>query len=66
MKLRLQPVLEAECLYINNKLVVFFFVDNIAVFNQLLDTNAYKSFQTQLFKYYKIRDIKELKWFLSI
>jgi hypothetical protein len=36
-KLGLQLVLEAECLYISNKLIVFFFVDDIVVLNRTTD-----------------------------
>jgi Reverse transcriptase (RNA-dependent DNA polymerase) len=65
-KLGLKPVPEAECLYINSKLIVFFYVDDIAILYRTTDTGAYDSFQTQLFEHYEMRDIGELKWFLGI
>ena len=61
VKLGLRPVPETECLYINNKLIVFFYVDDIAVLHRTTDTEAYKSFRDQLFKHYEMRDIGELK-----
>jgi len=66
LKLGLRPVPEAECLYINNKLIVFFFVDDIAILNRSSDTDAYDSFRTRLLEHYEMRDIGELKWFLGI
>jgi hypothetical protein len=65
-KLGLQLVPEAECLYINNKLIVFFFVDDIAILSRTLDIDVYQSFQTRLYKHYEMRDLGELKWFLGI
>jgi len=65
-KLGFQPIPEAECLYINNKLIVFFYVDDIAILHRITDASAYESFRTQLFERYEMRDIGELKWFLGI
>lgn len=66
MKLGLWPVPKAECFYINNKLIVFFFVYDIALFHCTTDTEAYESFRDQLFEHYEMWDIGELKWFLGI
>ena len=57
---------EAECLYINNKLIVFFFVDDIAILSRTSDIDVYQSFRTRLFEHYEMRDLGELKWFLGI
>ena len=65
-KLRLQLILEAKCLYINTKLIVFFFVDDIAILYRTTNISVYKSFRTLLFKHYEMRDLRELKWFLGI
>ena len=40
-KLGLKPVPGALCLYINNKLIVFFYVDDIVVLVYLLNTSYY-------------------------
>jgi len=39
-KLRLQLVPEAECLYINNKLIIFFFVKDIAILNRTINAST--------------------------
>src|SRR5208282_5299194 len=51
VKLGLQQVLEAECLYINNKLIVFFFVDDIAVLVCTSNLDEYKSFRARLYEH---------------
>ena len=45
LKLGLRLVPETECLYINNKLIVFFYIDDITVLYRTTNTEAYKSFQ---------------------
>jgi hypothetical protein len=65
-KLGLQQVPEAECLYINSKLIVFFFVDDIAILSRTSDIDAYEEFRARLFVHYEMHDIGELKWFLGI
>ena len=65
-KLGLEPVLECACLFINSKLIVFFFVDNICVLTHPLNRPAYESFRIALMNEYEIREIGELKWFLGI
>jgi hypothetical protein len=51
LKLGLQQVLEAECLYINSKLIVFFYVDDIAILSRTSDIDAYEAFQALLFQH---------------
>ena len=64
--LGLHPVPEAECLYANDKLIVFFYVDDIAILTRPTDIAAYQSFRSELLNHYEMRDLGELKWFLGI
>jgi hypothetical protein len=65
-KLGLRPIPEAECLYVTSKLIVFFYVDDIAVLARSTDIDAYQSFRTDLLNHYEMRDLGQLKWFLGI
>ena len=62
----MKPVPECACLFTSNKLVVFFYVDNIVVLYHSLDEQAYKNFRTSLISQFKLREIGELRWFLGI
>jgi len=65
-KLGLKPVLDTNCLFSNNKLIIFFYVDNIIVLYHPSNIFAYHEFREKLLDIYKIREMGELKWFLSI
>jgi hypothetical protein len=65
-ELGLYPVPEADCLYMNNKLIVFFYVDDIAILCRRSDYSEFLSFKTKLFNKYEMRDLGELSWFLGI
>jgi hypothetical protein len=66
IKLGLRPVPEAECLYVSNKLIVFFYVDDIAILSRPSDYDEYVNFRTKLLEFYEMRDLGALKWFLGI
>lgn len=65
-ELDLHPVPGVNCIYTNNKLIVFFYVDDIVVLSLSSDRLAYDQFRTALMGAYKMRDMGELKWFLGI
>ena len=65
-KLGLLPIPKASYLFTNDKLIVFFYIDDIIVLCYPLHQRAYKEFKTHLLKAYNIRDIRELKQFLGI
>jgi hypothetical protein len=64
--LGLKPVPEYVCLFTNNKLIVFFYVDNIVVLSHPNDRTSYKAFRTAIMSHFKLREISKLKWFLGI
>jgi hypothetical protein len=43
-KLGLKPIPEAECVYVGPKLIVFFFVDDIAILHRTNDVSTHNSF----------------------
>jgi hypothetical protein len=65
-KLSLSPVHDYPCLFTSNKLIVFFYIDDITVLYYPLNRTFYNGFWTEFFKAFKMREMSELKWFLSI
>jgi hypothetical protein len=64
--LQLRRVNEDVCLFTNEWLIVFFYVDDIVLLFQEKDSHKYAEFKKNLMNRYKIRDIGDLTWFLGI
>jgi hypothetical protein len=64
--LGLYPVPDCPCLFTNDKLVVFFYVDDIAVLSLPSNRSAYEQFRTELLREFNMHELGELKWFLGI
>jgi hypothetical protein len=47
-------------------IIVFFYIDNIAVFNYKKNKIITKKFKADLYQKYKLKDKEELKWFLKL
>jgi hypothetical protein len=62
----LTQVLEAPYMFTNDDLVVFFYVDDIVILCHLSKHDIYEEFKVKLMKAYKMRFIRELKYFLRI
>jgi hypothetical protein len=65
-ELGLALVKDAPCLWKNNKLLVFFYVDNIVVFAKPAHTAALDNFECKLLRRYEIRLLGELSTFCGI
>jgi hypothetical protein len=65
-KLGLRQVPGVPCLYSNDQLIVFFFVDDIVVAVASKNKDAYHRFDQQLRATYDVRFLGELKWFLGV
>jgi len=65
-KLDLKPVLEAHCLFINNRILVFFYVDNIYVLCHKSELPYYHTFHDKLMRSYELRKLENFEWFLGI
>jgi len=65
-KLGLKPVPESSCLFTNEYLVVFFYVDDIVVLCHPSNRNKYEEFKLLLLKTFKMREMGEIRWFLGI
>jgi hypothetical protein len=66
IKLGLKQVPEAQCLFINKHLMVFFYVDDICVLYHRDSKEEYELFRSKLLEEYEIRELGDLKWFLGI
>ena len=64
--LGLWPVPGVNCLYVNEWLILFFYVDDIVVMCTKTNMDKLREFETQLLKKFEMRALGELKWFLGI
>jgi reverse transcriptase-like protein len=65
-KLGLTQVGEDLCLFANDWLIVFFYVDDIVSLCRTTDLPKLHQFKQALMKQYELKDLGELSWFLGI
>jgi hypothetical protein len=65
-ELGLQEVKDAPCLWKNDKLIVFFYVDDIVILARPAHTAALNDFERKLLRRYEIRSLGELATFCGI
>ena len=65
-ELKLKQVSEIECLFVNAYMLIFFYVNDIAILYEKKHTQQMKKFQNKFFQIYEMRYIDELQWFLDI
>jgi hypothetical protein len=51
---------KVDYLFINNKLIVFFYINDIVILYRRSNYNEFLSFRLKLFNKYKIRDLGKL------
>jgi hypothetical protein len=66
IKLGLRPVKDVPCLFTNERLIVFFYVDDIVVLVHPDHLDDHQRFEKGLEAVYDLRKLGELKWFLGI
>lgn len=64
--LGLRQMPEVPCIWYNNKLIFFFFVDDMVTINEPNYEAYAKEFRDKLCQRYEIKVIGDLKWFLSV
>lgn len=62
----LNQIFEIECLYINDSMICFFFVNDIAILYDRKFIHQTNEFQKKLFVRYEMRYIDKIEWFLEI
>jgi Reverse transcriptase (RNA-dependent DNA polymerase) len=65
-ELGIEQSLECQCLFFSSKLIIFFYVDDIAILYHRQDTEEYELFREKLLDAYEMREMGELQWFLGI
>ena len=66
IKLGLQPIPEAQCLFTNRCIIVFFYVDNVVILYHKRHQAEFREFKQSLLQTYDFKDLGKLKWFLGI
>jgi hypothetical protein len=65
--LDLNPVPDSNCLFVNNWLILFFYVDDIiAVYNAAKYQKQIDEFEAKLLQHYEMRILGDAEYFLSI
>jgi hypothetical protein len=66
LSISFRQILDASCLFISGVIIVFFYINNIAVFNRKKNKAITKKFKADLYQRYKLKDKEELKLFLKL
>jgi hypothetical protein len=64
--LKLQSISEVNCLFANDWLIFFFYVNDIMIICMKKNMNRMRFFEKSLMKRLEMRILSELKWFLKI
>jgi hypothetical protein len=64
--LNLQSISEVNCLFANDWLILFFYVNEIMIICMKKNTNRMRFFEKSLIKRFEMRMLKKFKWFLRI
>ena len=65
-ELSLKNVSKIECLFVNEYMILFFFVDDIAIMYDRRHMQKIKKFQFKLFQVYEMKYLEKIQWFLDI
>ncbi|KNG44199.1 reverse transcriptase rna-dependent dna [Stemphylium lycopersici] len=65
-KLGLHPIQGFPCLWMNDRVILFFYVDDIIILYHPNYQEDFEKLEQQLIKLYSLRRIGDVKWFLGI
>ena len=65
-ELSLKNVSRIECLFVNEYMILFFFVDDIAIMYDRRHMQKIEKFQFRLFQAYEMKYLEKIQWFLDI
>jgi hypothetical protein len=66
LELGFKPIPEAQCLFTNGRIIVFFYVDDMVILYHISHQSEFNQFKQSLLQRYEFKDLGELKWFLGI
>jgi hypothetical protein len=61
-----RQILDTPCLFTSGVIIVFFYIDDIAILNRKKNRIITKKFKADLYQKYKLKDKEKLKWFLKL
>ncbi len=62
----MKPAGDEPCLFINDWLVIFFFINDIITLYHRTYHYRWEAFKQRLFNKYEFKDLGEIKWFIGI
>ena len=65
-ELKLEQMSDIKCFFINDYMIFFFFMNDIAVLYHSQNIKQMNEFEQKLFNVYKMRNLNEIQWFLNI
>ena len=65
-ELKLKQMSDIKCFFINNYMILFFFVNDIAVLYHSQNIKQMNEFEQKLFNVYEMQNLSEIQWFLNI
>ena len=66
IELGLEPLPGVDCIFVNEHMIIFFFVDDICIIYDKRNESHVDIFETQLFQAYEMTALGEIDWFLGI
>ena len=57
---------DESCLFVNEWLIIFFYVDDVVALYHRRNSQRWESFKQNLFQQYEFKDMGEVKWFIGI
>jgi hypothetical protein len=66
LSISFRQILDTSCFFTSRVIIVFFYINNIAILNRKENKIITKEFKTDLYQRYKLKDKEELKWFLKL
>jgi hypothetical protein len=61
-----RQILDIPYLFTNKVIIVFFYINNIAILNRKKNKTIAKKFKADLYQRYKLKNKEKLKWFLKL
>jgi hypothetical protein len=61
-----RQILDISCFFISRMIIIFFYINDIAILNRKKNKIIAKKFKTDLYQKYKLKDKEKLKWFLKL
>jgi hypothetical protein len=61
-----RQILDISCFFTSRVIIIFFYINDITIFNRKENKIITKKFKADLYQRYKLKDKEELKWFFKL